>query len=698
MREKDLESKIRKIVIREMDDCTGKEGSKLSDDRTKLKKKYLGYGYSVDDDRQSNGLSVYVDRSVMEAVEWAKPGLMRVFCNDEIIRFDPRTPQQEQAAQDATTYVNEVAFGRNMFSIVHNVLTDGLYQRVGWCLAHCPEKVENRVEQYTGISEEQAQAVLMDPRINLDNEKSVDVQQYIGNDGKPAFDLTVHYQEKTRKIIIEPVPSEHVVISSDARDVESAKFIAYWSMKTASDLRKLGYTKDQIEELPTASDSDDMPEEIVTRNVNDIHTGDYEGKSEATREYKVYEAWTDIDINDDGIAEKVKVTFVGDAESCKILKWEEWPLYRAPLFAASSVPMPHSAIGLCVADLVSDLQDLRTEIMRQYLDNLALSNQAELVVNEGQSGSVEWDSLLARGVGSVHRLTGDASIQPLKVSAATGEIVNGVTISDSLIERRTGISSRTQSIQADTLQNTATGASIMEESINQRLELIARVYAETFFKPLGRYLLHLMHKYQDKAIQMRIKGRFMQFDPRNWDPDMDICVAVGLGSGNRSKLLATYQTILQIQQAMLQQLGPSSPVHMTHIVYTCHKMAEASGLEAPERFFGSEQDAARCDQMMAENAQNGSNPEQQKEQAKLQLEQQKAQFKMQNDKQKMENDAQIRAYEAQTRMALEKQTADNKLTLKAMELQGERELDKAKIQAGIVEKGLTQLRDRSVQL
>ena len=698
MREKDIETKIRKIVIREMDDCTGKEGSKLSDDRTKLKKKYLGYGYSVDDDRQSNGLSTYVDRSVMEAVEWAKPGLMRVFCNDEIIRFDPRSPQQEQAAQDATTYVNEVAFGRNMFSIVHNVLTDGLYQRVGWCLAHCPEKIENRVDQYTGLSEQEAQAVLMDPKINLDNEKSIEVEQYVGSDGQPAFDLTVHWQEKTRKIVIEPIPSEHVVISSDARDVESAKFIAYWSMKTASDLRKMGYTKDQIEELPTASDSDDMPEEVVTRNINDVHSGDYEGKSEATREYKVYEAWTDIDINDDGIAEKVKVTFVGDAESCKILDWEEWPLYRAPLFAASSVPMPHSAIGLCVADLVSDLQDLRTEIMRQYLDNLALSNQAELVVNEGQSGTVEWDSLLARGVGSVHRLTGDATIQPLKVAAATGEIVNGVTISDSLIERRTGISSRTQSIQADTLQNTATGASIMEESINQRLELIARVYAETFFKPLGRYLLHLMHKYQDKAIQMRIKGRFMQFDPRKWDPDMDISVAVGLGSGNRSKLLATYQQILQIQQAMLQQLGPMSPVHMTHIVYTCHKMAEASGLEAPERFFGSEQDAAQCDQQMAQNAQNGGNPEQQKEQAKLQLEQQKAQAKIQNDKLRMQNDAQIRAYEAQNRMALEKQQAQAKLTLKAMELQGERELDKAKINAGIQEKGLTQLRDRSVQI
>ena len=129
----------------------------------------------------------------------------------------------------------------------------------------------------------------------------------------------------------------------------------------------------------------------------------------------------------------------------------------------------------------------------------------------------------------------------------------------------------------------------MEEAVNQRLELIARVYAETFFKPLGRYVLHLLHRYHDKAVQLRLKGRFMAFDPRNWDPDMDIAVAVGLGTGNRTKLVAACREILQLQQAFMGRLGANSPVHLSNVVYTCHKMAEAAGLESPERFFGSEE-------------------------------------------------------------------------------------------------------------
>ena len=201
---------------------------------------------------------------------------------------------------------------------------------------------------------------------------------------------------------------------------------------------------------------------------------------------------------------------------------------------------------------------------------------------------------------------GDAQITPLNVSTSAPEALQGLDMSSALAERRTGVSARTQTLQADTLQNTATGASIMEEAVNQRLEMIARVYAETFFKPLGRYLLHLLHRYQDKQIQLRVKGRFMEFDPRKWDPDMDVSVSVGLGTGDRSKLIGTYRSILDLQQAFLTQLGANSPVRLTNVVYTCHRLCEAAGLESPERFFGTEEDAMRAEQALMQGGQEPS--------------------------------------------------------------------------------------------
>ena len=682
----DKKDRVRRTIVREMERCMGREGSKLSEARAALKRRYLGCGYGVDEEREARGFSTYVDRTVMETVEWAKPGLMRVFCNDEIIRFDPRTPAEEQAAEDATLYVNQVVFGRNMFRLVHDVLADGLYQRAGWCVAHCPEREETLLQQYAGLSEQEAVALLTNTSLDPGEPGAVRVEQY-AVPGGTRYDVSLKRKVKRREIRIDPVPSENVILSADAQDAESARFIAFWEKKTASDLLKEGYARELVESLPPMDEGDIMPETGVGLGVNDEEGGRGAAEGEAVREYKVYEAWFDFDLDGDDTAEKVKAVFCGEGEQCRVLKVEEWPLYRAPLFSACSVPLPHQAVGLCLADLVSDVQDLRTEMTRQYLDCLALGNQGELVVNEGMSGSVEYDSLLARGVGAVHRLKGDATITPLPVVTSAAEALQGLEMSSGLIERRTGVSSRTQSLQADALQNTATGAVIMEEAVNQRLELIARVYAETFFKPLGRYILHLLNRYHDKAVQIRLKGRFMAFDPQSWDPDMDISVAVGLGTGNRSRLVGVYQRILEMQRAFVQQLGAASPVRLSHIVYTCSKMCEAAGLEAPERFFGTEEDARRAEAAML-NAPAQPSAEQQK----LQLEQQKAQAKQQADAWKAQTDAQRKAFETQSRIALEKQKLEGQLALKAMEMNLEKELDAEKLRAGKRGAGLTEIK------
>lgn len=699
----ELKERIRKIIIRESASAVGTAGDKLSAERVKLKKRYLGYGYSVDEGREKRRLSTYVDRTVMETVEWAMPGLMRVFSGgDEIIRFEPRTPEQERSAADATLYVNNVVFGRSMFRLIHDTLKDGLLQRVGWCLAHAPREERQHMERFEGLSMEEARALIAEVEAKGG---SCEVEQYQdGNspDGM-ACAVTVRTTTITHDVRLDPIPSENVVISSDAEDVEKARFIAHWEVRTASQLIQDGYKREVIEDLPVYSLDDDPDEKTVGQEVNSSSSSDGNEENTENKRYKIYEAWLDVDLNGDGIAEKAKVTYCGDGSDTKILKVEEWPLYRAPLFAACSVPMPHQVIGLCLADLVADVQDLRTDLTRSYLDALSFANAGELVVDYGQNqtGKADLDSLFSRGPGAVHRVWGGASITPLPVTTSAAETVQGLQLTDELVERRSGVSSRTQSLKADALQNTATGASIMEEAINQRLEMIARVYAEMFFKPLGRYVLNLLHRYHNKAIQVRLKGRFMDFDPRKWDPDMDISVAVGLGTGSRQKMTASFQQILQIQQAFATQLGPASPVKLSNIIYTCHKLVESAGLEAPERFFGTEEDAKKAEQIIA----------QQKQQQKLDpltaAKVQTERIKAQTAAQRATLDMQLKQAQTQTdnQNKMNKVVADANLQgaklranamLKAQEMNAEKQLDGMLLMAGEHGGGLTNIRQRSV--
>lgn len=700
----DVKARLHRIILSEMSHCVGKSGGQLSNQRDMLKKKYLGYSYAGDDARAKQGYSTYVDRTVMEAVEWAKPSLFRVFTTtDDIIRFEPNTPAQEQAAADATLYVNNVIFGREMFRLVHDVLADGLYQRVGWCIAHCPLQKETRVLEYEDLTEQEAMALIMDPAMGISEDgDNLEVEEVIGQGPLPLYNLHIRRTEERRSIRLDAVPSERVVISSDAADVEHARFVAHWELRSRSDLIREGYAPEEVDDLPAYDTEDDAPETVTGREINAEDTADVDELAKESRLYQVWEAWVDCDINGDSLAEKVKVTYVGGEDTARILDWEEWPLYRAPLFAACSVPMPHQAIGLCLADLVSDLQDVKTEMTRQLLDSLVLANQGELVANEGESGSIDYDSLLSRRAGGLYRCRGDASITPLNVNTSAQDALGGLTAVESVVERRTGITARTQALKADALQNTATGASIQEEAVNQRIELIARVYAETFFRPLGRYVLHLLHRYQDREVQVQLKGRFMSFDPRKWDPDMDISVAVGLGTGSKSKQLAAFQQILQIQQAFIAQLGASSPVRLSHVIYACHKLCEAAGLQAPERFFGTEEDARAAERQIIESQKNKGQMDPltaarvQTERVKAQTAMQKAQLDMQIRQAQLQNETQGKAVKAQSDAALQAQKMQANTQLKAQELQAEKELDAMKLAMGGTAPALTNIRQQEV--
>jgi hypothetical protein len=60
------------------------------------------------------GRSQVRDRTVYEVVEWTKPSLLRIFTSgNEVCRFDPVGPEDEDQAAQETDYVNHVLTQRN---------------------------------------------------------------------------------------------------------------------------------------------------------------------------------------------------------------------------------------------------------------------------------------------------------------------------------------------------------------------------------------------------------------------------------------------------------------------------------------------------------------------------------------------------------------------------------------------------------
>lgn len=702
------------IIRREMEDCVGLAGGKLSSDRERLKNAYLGKGYGVDAERAENGWSVYVDRSVMETVEWAKGPLLKVFAGtDELVRFEPGDPAEARFAADATDYVNGVVFGESRFDLVYGPLTDGLYQRVGWAKAYFETKETSRVtEELEGLTREEALAVTAAVALREDAKVSVAEDETTG-----LYTAAVVVTERRERITVAPLPSERVIYSKDALCIENARFVAHWEDRMIGELLAEGYDKDLVESLPGGAET--YPEEAASRRVNAFDGGGGRVGNDASRVTRVYEAYVLADVEGDGEVTRLKVVFAGGKNNVTILDAEEWTMYRPPLFAACSLPLPYSPVGLCLADLVVDVQALRTEMFRDLLDGMYLANHGEVVVNRaGPSDEINMDQFAARQAGGVYETVGSVSITPLPVGEMSGSAIAGLQLTEKTKEQRTGIGMQMQGLSADALQNSATGAVIAEEAQNQRLEMIARVYAETFFKPLARYVLALACKHLKQPAPIRRQGSFVNLTPWDWRPDMEVTVSVGLGTGNRQKKVKAMEQVMALQNALISKFGALAPVRSRELHAAARQYVEALGIEAPERYIGVEDSWIQAERLLMRQTENASASdsagaaaaaaarEAALKERKLELEVRKAQTDIELKMQNAQIDAAAKMMELQTKAAAKQEAEVAKIAAKEREIdvkgglalremEFEKDLDSTRLALDLPKQGATNVRRNS---
>jgi hypothetical protein len=139
------------------------EASKLSSDRSDSMDYYLGD--MSKDMPAADGRSSAVSTDVADTIEGLMPQLMDIFAgSDEVVRFEPVGPEDEQAAQQETDYVNHVFMQNNPgFMTLYAFIKDALLSKVGIVKIWWEEREEEQRETYYDLTEDQfavlAQAV-----------------------------------------------------------------------------------------------------------------------------------------------------------------------------------------------------------------------------------------------------------------------------------------------------------------------------------------------------------------------------------------------------------------------------------------------------------------------------------------------------------------------------------------------------------
>lgn len=630
------------------------EGTIGSERRTSLKY-YLGKPYG----NEIEGRSQVVTQDVLEVVENILPSLLRIFtAGEQIVKFDPQGPEDQQMAEQCTDYVNYIFMKDNPgFMILYTMFKDALLQKNGFVKHYYKEIEKTKTEEYADLTDVEYNSLLIDDTVTIEEHDVKDVELEV------LHDVKITRTTKEGRICVENVPPEEMFVSKNAKSFADAQFVGHRVIKTRAEVIAMGFDKKLVDKLPSYSDGF-YNQEHTERELYQTASPDteYQSIDKSTDYVRLVECYTKIDYEKKGKPTLRKITMGGN-ESI-ILDNEE--IDYLPFSMVTPIPMPHLFYGMSVADLVMDLQLMKSTVLRQTMDNMYLQNNARHLVIDGQ---VQLDDLITSRPGGIVRTKGPGAVTPLTTPSFLNEGLAMLEKIDQLKESRTGISRSQMGADPNTIQKshtTATSVNALVNASTQRIELIARIFAETGVKDLFRCIMQLATKYQDQPRIIRLRNQFVEMNPQDWaDKEMDVSIHVGLGTGNTDHRVNLLSQILQIQQMLVKEGGFGRLVDESKIYNTLEKIVVNSGFSSAEPFF---LDPATVPPPPPKDPMK-ENPLLMAAMEELKLEKEKTMATLQQKREEMMVDMKMKVLELETKLKIAAEKIDSEELRKAADIE-----------------------------
>src|SRR5262249_6955365 len=212
-----------------------------------------------------------------------------------------------------------------------------------------------------------------------------------------------------------------------------------------------------------------------------------DGIKKANREIKVTEHSVRMDYERDGKARLYRVTTGGDDDEVLVRNGEEEiiEIDVIPFAAMTPVIMTHRFFGRSIADLVLDIQRIKTALLRALLDNAYIANNPRTEVAESHATETTLDDLLISRPGGIVRTKMPGGLNVIQHPDIGGHVFPLLQYQDATREWRTGVSRQGQGVDPNALQNqVATIANQMFNAAQAKMKLVARIFAETGIRDL----------------------------------------------------------------------------------------------------------------------------------------------------------------------------------------------------------------------
>lgn len=664
--EKMTEEDLARILRQEEAGAAAYHDSELAKAQEDGLRRYFGEPYGTEKD----GRSKVVTQDIADDIHAIMPDLMRCFASaEDLVSVKPTNPDDDKPApigHDPQTgmpkiskktkadiiagYLTHVFFEDNKGQeLIHDFAFDGLVQRVG-VLHVAFEPPEPKTPQTVeGVGPEQLAKYMADPEYQI--------LEQVEENG--VFTLRVQRTPQVGRVCISAVPPEEFAVDKLARNICEAKYHRRKRTRYLAELIRLYPDKeDELMELRNSVSGDSSlwdDGRKAARYPDDDVDPEPKYSTEGRREVILHEEFIRIDFDGDGIVELRHVKRVGNVilENIEVdaSDFVIWSPYR----------VSHRAIGRSVPDLMDDIQRIRTEITRNYLDSLSSSLAPRTYVNTQAIDQDGLDAVVDNEQSAVIPVKGDprAAVLESIPPDVSGPALTALEYFDQRGQEASGVTQHSQGMDPAALNKTATGIDLLQAAGKTRVEMIAR-WLGLALEDVFKRALQLVVAHQDKPRQVKLFGEWCEIDPRTWSDEMAVCINIGSAGVSRHQRIANLMAIMNIQKEVLLGMGATPFVTIQHLRNSASSVAQAMGFRDPTLFFGEvPEDWAPEPQ---------PDPKVEEAKAKLQLEAQMAQADMQLSQAKQQADQQM----AQQKIAAEREIA-------AFKAQSEREIAQIRV-------------------
>lgn len=554
--------------------------STLQTAREQALKAYMSQPYG----NEVEGRSQVVMSDVFNTIESILPSLMRIFAGSvDVVQVSGQGVEDDEKAPLMAELLNfQSKKNFSSFMVFYDWFKDAMLYKMGVVKYRWEKKTTYRAKEFAGLTMDELNVYAVRKDFIVDSQKD-------NEDG--TFDLKGRVKRETSQPVVEVLPPEEFIFNVREKELRTC----FHKKKVhKSTLSKYGVTESDIADAITEMSGENLENErfrdlggknFLVDDVDDDMVYIYEGYYDEYRDGEPY---------------PVKAVIMGN----RVIDLEENKYGKPPFRELSAIRLTHRLVGRSFYDLAGEVQKLKTALVRYILDNIYYQNNAVQVVNPYK---INMDDLLTQNVpgGKIRTLdistpVGDA-IMPLPTNPLPPQTFSFLEYADgSILENRTGVTKYNQGLDSESLNKTASGISQIMSASQQRIELIARIFAETGVKGLYEDLAQMNLDFMDKPTAIKINEKWKTINPEDIDGQYDINIDVGIGTGTKEMIVQQLMQMLQLYMGGLVEAGVATKQNVTEMIKS---IWENMGFKNADKYIGQdEEQQPQADPMQEEVA------------------------------------------------------------------------------------------------